>query len=321
MYYANSSSNPFTNYNVAVGYEALRGSTSSQSNTGNANTALGYQTLLVNSTGDNNTATGYAALLDNTTGTGNSAYGFDALYNNTTGGQNTAMGYSAGNSYVAGDHNTFLGYNTDAGSNGLTNSTAIGNAASVNASNKVRIGNSAVTVIEGQVAYTFPSDGRFKTNIQEDVPGLEFITKLRPVTYTFETQKFDEFLNQNDPSFKERMNPADYAASSSIIQSGFIAQEVEKTMQEIGYNFNGVHHPESEIDNYGMSYELIVVPLVKAVQELNLKMSEFEDLKMENEKMKSELVEIESLKAEVEELKLLMEQNGIETGKNLNVER
>jgi hypothetical protein len=45
----------------------------------------------------------------------------------------------------------------------------------VNASNKIRIGNSSVTVIEGQVAYTFPSDGRFKTNVSENIKGLGFL--------------------------------------------------------------------------------------------------------------------------------------------------
>jgi hypothetical protein len=177
---------------------------------------------------------------------------------------------------------------------------ALGSSALVTASNKVRIGNASVTVIEGQVAYSFPSDGRFKTNIKEDVPGLAFINKLRPVTYKFETEKFDEFVHQDDPSFKHRENTPDYAASSQITQSGFIAQEVEKAMQQTGYNFNGIHHPQSKADNYSMSYELMVVPLVKAVQELskendelNLKVIQFENLKMENEKLKTRLELIE----------------------------
>ena len=40
----------------------------------------------------------------------------------------------------------------------LTNATAIGAGAFVNASNKVRLGNVLVTVIEGQVAFTSASD-------------------------------------------------------------------------------------------------------------------------------------------------------------------
>jgi len=40
----------------------------------------------------------------------------------------------------------------------LTNATAIGFQAVADASNKIRLGNTSVTVIEGQVPFTFPSD-------------------------------------------------------------------------------------------------------------------------------------------------------------------
>jgi trimeric autotransporter adhesin len=91
----------------------------------------------------------------------------------------------------AGSNNTELGYFAHVSSGSLTNATVIGANAIVNASNKVRIGNSAVTVIEGQVAFSFPSDGRFKFNIREDVSGLDFIIKLRPITYQFDVKRFD----------------------------------------------------------------------------------------------------------------------------------
>ena len=48
----------------------------------------------------------------------------------------------------------------------LTNATAIGFGANVSASNKIRLGNTAVMVIEGQVAFTFPSDKTKKENFQ-----------------------------------------------------------------------------------------------------------------------------------------------------------
>mgnify|MGYP002354806687 FL=1 len=59
----------------------------------------------------------------------------------------------------------------------------------------------------------------------------------------------------------------DFGPSSSIRQSGFIAQEVEKAAKETGYDFNGVHIPQNENDNYSIAYSQFVVPLVKAVQE------------------------------------------------------
>ena len=60
----------------------------------------------------------------------------------------------------------------------LTNATAIGAFAVVNASNKVRLGNTAVTVIEGQVAFTASSDKTKKENFQP-VDGEEVLGKIR----------------------------------------------------------------------------------------------------------------------------------------------
>ena len=37
----------------------------------------------------------------------------------------------------------------------------------------VRLGNSTVSTIEGQVMFTSTSDARFKRDVAEDVPGLE----------------------------------------------------------------------------------------------------------------------------------------------------
>src|SRR5262249_56424756 len=87
--------------------------------------------------------------------------GVYALYRNTTGDRNTAIGVGA-----------------DVGAGDLTNATAIGAGAVVDASNKVRIGDSSVTVIEGQVAYTFSSDRNKKENFQT-VDGEEVLRKIR----------------------------------------------------------------------------------------------------------------------------------------------
>jgi hypothetical protein len=60
----------------------------------------------------------------------------------------------------------------------LTNATAIGATAIVNASDKVRLGNTAVTVIEGQVAFTSVSDKTKKENFQP-VDGEAVLGKIR----------------------------------------------------------------------------------------------------------------------------------------------
>lgn len=249
--------------NTANGHAALLSNT-----TGNHNTASGSDALYYNVSGLNNVATGVFSLNKNTSGSYNSADGSSALYNNTTGTYNTALGASALYANTTGQANTGLGYNSNVSVGNLNYATAVGANALVNASNKVRIGSAAVTVVEGPVAYTV-SDGRFKNNISEqDVKGLDFIKLLRPVVYNFDSEKFQKFLTKNMPdSIRKKHMEINFGPATAIRQSGFIAQEVEKAAKEIGYNFNGVHTPENENDNYSISYSQFVVPLVKGMQE------------------------------------------------------
>ena len=258
-------SNTVGTWNAATGYRALFANT-----TGFDNTANGSRALYSNTTGYQNTANGAYALKRNTTGEWNAANGVDALYYNTTGGGNTAMGPFALYSNTTGSNNTALGYDTDVSSSNLSNATAIGYGAIVSASNRVRIGNSSVSRIGGTVAWTNLSDGRIKENVQEAVPGLSFISQLRPVTYTLNTRKQDDITMQAMPdSIKEKrmLSDADYLESSSIVRTGFIAQEVEAAAQKVGFDFDGVSTPQNETDLYGIRYAEFVVPLVKAMQE------------------------------------------------------
>jgi len=49
----------------------------------------------------------------------------------------------------------------------------------------VVVGNTSVTSIGGQIGWTTFSDKRFKTGVCDYVKGLDFILKLKPVTYTY----------------------------------------------------------------------------------------------------------------------------------------
>ncbi len=273
---------------VAIGDSALlnNGAGATSSIHGIANTALGSKSLFANTTGFLNTATGSIALFNNTSGNSNTANGSGALLNNVNGNNNTATGGSALHSNISGSSNTAIGgnalytntignFNTAIGNEAdvtmvdLVNATAIGYNAKVNANNKIRLGNAEVTVIEGQVPFTHPSDGRFKTNISEnDVKGLEFITKLRPVVYNFDTRKFEAFARNGMPEAQQAAFAAvNNSGLSGIRQSGFIAQEVEQAARQAGYNFNGIHIPENDNDHYSLAYSQFVVPLVKGMQE------------------------------------------------------
>ncbi len=210
---------------------------------------------MYNTSGNDNTATGVNALFSNTTGFQNVAVGSNSLFNNTTGAYNTA-----------------LGYNTGPNGSDYVNTTCLGIDATATGSNMVRVGNTFVTSIGGQVGWTALSDGRFKENVKEDVPGLKFITQLRPITYQVNRNKLIEFTRINKTHMDVAQNnitiPAAYKnVELSEITTGFIAQEVEVVANKLGFKFSGIDKPKNETDYYGLRYSEFVVPLVKAVQE------------------------------------------------------
>jgi hypothetical protein len=198
--------NTLGNNNTATGHYALFSNLTGNDNTasgvlalyynttGSRNTASGDNALVNNSSGNENTANGVFALWSNKDGAGNTASGFHALYsntsndnaatgwyalyNNTTGYYNTASGALALTSNTTGTFNTGIGAQADVSTGDLTNATAIGGRAVVNASNKIRLGDDAVTVIEGRVAYTFTSDKNEKENFRP-VNGDEVVRKIR----------------------------------------------------------------------------------------------------------------------------------------------
>ena len=114
----------------------------------------------------------------------------------------------------------------------------------------------------GNVTWSTYSDERVKTDVRDDVHGLDFITRLRPITYHRDIDRQAE-LTGNKPT---RDFPEKYDIER-IKFSGFLAQQVEHAAQEVGYEFSGVTPPPNDNQLYTVSYEQFVVPLVKAVQE------------------------------------------------------
>jgi hypothetical protein len=247
--------------NTATGKQTLSSNT-----TGIYNTANGVQALDVNTTGNYNTANGVSALTSNTTGYYNTAVGADALRINTAGIGNTAIGLSSGTSNTTGNYNTFLGSGSNASANDFSNVTAIGYGAIVNASNKVRIGNALVTVIEGQVAMTTASDIRLKKDVADVTHGLDFIKQLRPVEYRM----------------KQGNDRKDF---------GFIAQEVEALLGT-EYNVLGIGGDADR--TLSLRYTDFIAPLVKAVQEQQVvignQQTTIDRLKADNDSQKTDIM-------------------------------
>ena len=250
------------------------------------NTFLGYQAAPSVTSGDGNSVIGAYALSYNGMGRLNSALGFYSLLFNVTGILNTAVGSFALTNNITGNSNTTIGAYADVNGSSFDDATAIGSGAIVMNSHDLRLGSTTCTLISGNPAVYTGSDARFKTSVNgNDVVGLEFIKRLRPVVYNFDTKKQTEFITKNMPdSIRKRYMDKDFAPSTAIRQSGFIAQEVEKAAMEVGYNFHGIHKPDNDNDYYSLAYSVFVVPLVKAVQE---QQQMIEDLKQEVKTLKN----------------------------------
>ncbi len=288
------------NENTAFGYSALSLNTSGQSNA-----ATGSYALYSNTSGNNNTASGLLALYSNTIGESNAATGMNALFNNTTGYRNTACGNNALYSNNSGTHNTAFGYNAYFTADNLDNTTCIGmNSGGIsNVSNRVEIGNNSVTWIGGQVGWSTYSDARIKNQVQENVPGLSFITQLRPVTYHLDIHK------QHELSFRGKKEIGEWKGMYDIEQkqmTGFIAQEVEAAAKACGYDFSGVEQAADEVGMYSVRYAEFVVPLVKAVQE--------QQAIIENGKLRMETLEKENkaLKAQLDKISTALQGMGVD---------
>jgi hypothetical protein len=111
--------------------------------------------------GSSNVMMGTFAGSNTTSGSGNFFLGDNAGGKNTTGGfnvylgansgdgsgvngnNNMAIGFESGRKNIGGNTNLFLGFRADAGANDLSNATAIGPNAQVNASNSLVLGNGA----------------------------------------------------------------------------------------------------------------------------------------------------------------------------------
>ena len=259
-----SSSSAVSN-NTAFGYKALA------ANTGQDNTAIGYQSLLLNNSGSYNTAVGVSTLAAITTGTHNTAIGYKALTaaNNTGAGRNVAIGAGAGESLTTGTDNVLIGYNAgkDNGtistdvtaalttgsqntligyqasvtSSNATNRTAIGYQAVATSDNQVMFGGRAApTTISGKVDWSTYSDARLKTDIQDTDLGLDFILKLRPVRYRL-------------------------IEGNQRLDYGFIAQEVADLVGNRPLTM--VYHETDGEQIYRLSVTEMLAPTVKGLQE------------------------------------------------------
>jgi hypothetical protein len=133
-----------------------------------------------------------------------------------------------------------------------------------------------------------PADGRFNFNVRYDVRGLDFILRLKPLTYQFDVKKYERSILKSDASHAI-LNFGDESVMKTR-RAGFIAQDVEDAAILTGFNFSGFKKPDNKRELYTISYESFVVPLVKAVQEQHDLITELQ-LSLDAQKRKNEMLE------------------------------
>ncbi len=330
-----------TDYNMFIGYEAgmlnetgayntFLGVDAGRSNTiGNQNVFIGRLGGRNNTTGGSNVFIGSWAGANNTTGFHNTFLGQGAGTFTTISYSNLFIGVSAGIQNTIGNSNTCLGAFSDVMSSNLNNATAIGSSSSVDASNKVVIGNTSITVIGGYSNWMNLSDKRYKKNIKKEKNHLDFILQLSPVSYQYNTFKIVKEQQQqkaiarnktsysNQESDNTQISSREYEVAlknrnanelkaaeqkDKIRYSGFLAQDVEKVANKVGYGeFSGIVKPEINGGKYGLRYAEFVVPLVGAVQEQQTLIEAQQQQIIQRDQ------KIEKLSADVTELKEMMQ--------------
>ena len=260
--------------NTAIGHSAINAGTSTFESTG-----VGRDALKVLTSGDYNTGIGSKSLVANTTGYGQTALGYNAGLTATTGAGNVFIGNDAGggtNGVTTGIGNTFVGYQTEsAGSNGNYQIVLGFDCLSVNESTYFTFGrgtgnNRVYNNYDSNASWTRVSDVRYKEEIQNNTDcGLDFINDLRPVTFKWKAKSdIDSSLPDYNPEETERENDS--------TMYGLIAQEVKEAIDKHGLVDFGGWDIENSTGIQGVSQEMFIHPLIKAVQELSAKVEELE---------------------------------------------
>jgi len=254
---------------IAIGKYAFDGSNSASST---QCIAIGSHCLGGALAGYGNVGIGYYVMDVATSAIHNTGVGRDTLGALTTGDNNACYGAYAGDGIATGSNNICLGYGADVNDSAAANQICIGTSVTASGDNYVTIGKASPNFIyngfTSNATWTRASDERLKKDINtnEEI-GLDFINDLRTVNFKWKApSEIDEGVSGHNSNIHEH--------DHTDKLYGFIAQEVKAVLDEKGItDFNGWHTNKSN-DIQGISYEMFVVPLVKAIQELSLEVDE-----------------------------------------------
>lgn len=238
--YDSQSQGQSTYDNISIGHQALRDNTQIQ------NIAIGTMSMRWNSIGAWNVAIGHDSLRNNNAH-GNVAIGNSAMSANTSGRWNTCIGGSAGAHITSGQGNIVIG--------SYTSGEIYSPVVTLNTQmNMISMGSTAVTNAYLQCGWTTVSDARDKTEFDIVPHGLDFVNKLKPISYKFRMSRDSEETNGRK-------------------RYGFKAQDI----LELEGEDNVVIDNDDENKLRYNSDDMIPI-LVNAIKELNLKIESLEKI-------------------------------------------
>ena len=277
-------------FNIAIGATAMSG----PSLTGNDNIAIGRDVMDALEGGACNIAIGKDALGATSTSSSNIAIGKCAFGTGVMTGDNNniAIGTNAGCLQQGNNvNNTFVG--AGAGQNVTTGSqlVALGKYALCNSdfeatthANIIQLGDQNILCFLVACPLSVPSDCRDKTDVSDLDLGLDYIKALRPVYYRWDKRGyyFENGINNDEDRNLFINYKSDGSKKKPKWEVGLLAQEALAAEKEYTSK-RQVLDPEFGIPDadegilvggtyktsYKMSYEKLVPPLIKAVQELD----------------------------------------------------
>jgi len=139
------------------------------------------------------------------------------------------------------------------------NSLAIGKGAASStalAANEITLGNSAVTAVRSFGAFTFLSDARDKKDIKPIEAGMDFVSKLQPVNFTWDMR---------DGGKRDQAD------------CGFIAQQLQQVQQDTNTVIPGLVY-DANPDQLQIAPTKLLPVIIKALQQANDEIKELKRL-------------------------------------------
>jgi len=253
--------------NVSIGHNAYNGCDGEDKNISIGQDALGGGI----SGGEFNTAVGIEAGLVVTSGDENTLFGYQAGKGILAGANNTCLGRNAGDAITTGSNNICIGSGSDPAVDSQSNGIALGSVTA--ASDDFSFGRSSNVVtndFDADADWSRSSDIRLKKNIESTTLGLDFINDLRPVKFQWKPS-YEVPKEMKTEYNVENQKNLDY------VSHGFIAQEVKEAIDNHGdTTFGGWHMDKVDNETQRVKKNMIIMPLIKAVQELTAKVKELE---------------------------------------------